>query len=205
MPQSFCQLYGHLIFSTKDRQRWLDDNIRPDIHAYLAGTLRELSCADVAVGGPDDHIHALFLLPKKIAPMTLIQDLKQNSSKHAKTLGAVYEHFAWQRGYALFSVSPPARDAVRAYIAKQVEHHREVSFQDELRSLCRVPTGRNGHAPFTWGVAPGYGCPVPLALHFSPVPKGRHNDSLGQRPRNPDPIKRRPVGAQQECNPKDFR
>jgi putative transposase len=135
MPQSFCQLYGHLVFSTKNWQRWLDDNVRNDIHAYLAGTLRGLSCADVHIGGPDDHVQALFLLPKTVAPATLVQELKQNSSKHAKTLGATYGAFAWQRGYALFSVSPTSRDAVKLYIAKQVEHHRRTTFQEELRQL----------------------------------------------------------------------
>ncbi len=106
MPQSFCQLYGHLVFSTKNRQCWLDDKVRDDIHAYRAGILRGLSCADVHIGGPDDHVHALFLLPKMTAPATLVQELKQSSTKHAKTLGSQCGAFAWQRGYALFPVSP---------------------------------------------------------------------------------------------------
>ena len=135
MPQSLCQLYGHLVFSTKGRGRWLDEHVRHNIHAYLAGTLRNLSCADVHIGGPDDHIHALFLLPKMTAPATLVRKLKQNSSKHMKTLGADYGMFAWQRGYALFSVSPPARDAVLSYVANQIEHHRHRTFQEELRQL----------------------------------------------------------------------
>jgi len=135
MPQSFCQLYGHLVFSTKDRQRWLDSNVRDGIHAYLAGALRSLSCADVHIGGPDDHVHALFLLPKMTAPATLVQELKQNSSKHVKTLGAQYGAFAWQRGYALFSVSPTAKEAVKSYIAGQNKHHCSITFQEELRQL----------------------------------------------------------------------
>lgn len=31
MPQSLTKLYAHLIFSTKNRERWLDDEIRPRV------------------------------------------------------------------------------------------------------------------------------------------------------------------------------
>lgn len=98
MPQSFFQGYGHLVFSTKDRQRWLDGTIRERVHAYLTGTLRNRSCADVHIGGPDDHVHALFLLPKMTVPTKLIQEIKPKSSKHVKTYKAQYAAFAWQRG-----------------------------------------------------------------------------------------------------------
>ncbi|MCF7854864.1 MAG: IS200/IS605 family transposase [Candidatus Pacebacteria bacterium] len=137
MPQSFCQIYGHLVFSTKLRHRWLDVNLRAELHAYLAGALRKMECADVHIGGTDDHVHALFLLSKKVAPVTLVQELKQSSSKHIKTLSSEHGVFAWQRGYALFSVSPTARAAVRRYIEKQEEHHRHATFQDELRELLK--------------------------------------------------------------------
>ena len=82
-----------------------------------------------------DPQNALFLLPKMTASATLVQERKQSSSKHAKTLGSQYGAFGWQRGYALFSVSPTARDAVKSYVARQVEHHHHTTFQEELRQL----------------------------------------------------------------------
>ena len=45
------------------------------------------------------------------------------------------QDFQWQGGYADFSVSQSNLQAVTAYIAGQEEHHRKVSFQDELRAL----------------------------------------------------------------------
>jgi hypothetical protein len=41
MPQSLAKNLIHLIFSTKDRQRWLDPVVRPDLHRYMAGILRQ--------------------------------------------------------------------------------------------------------------------------------------------------------------------
>jgi hypothetical protein len=40
MPQSLAKIYIHLVFSTKNRERCLTDNIRADLHAYMAGTLK---------------------------------------------------------------------------------------------------------------------------------------------------------------------
>jgi putative transposase len=40
--------------------------------------------------------------------------------------------FAWQEGYAAFTVSATARDAVLSYIATQEDHHRVKSFREEL-------------------------------------------------------------------------
>jgi putative transposase len=40
--------------------------------------------------------------------------------------------FAWQEGYAAFSVSATACGAVREYIANQEEHHRQKTFCEEL-------------------------------------------------------------------------
>jgi hypothetical protein len=36
MAQSLSRTYIHLIFSTKNRERTLPDEIRPDLYAYLA-------------------------------------------------------------------------------------------------------------------------------------------------------------------------
>ena len=44
-----------------------------------------------------------------------------------------FRDFEWQGGYATFSVSVSNLDVVAKYIAKQAEHHRKASFQDELR------------------------------------------------------------------------
>jgi hypothetical protein len=40
--------------------------------------------------------------------------------------------FAWQEGYAAFTVSATARTQVQSYIAHQEEHHRTKPFREEL-------------------------------------------------------------------------
>lgn len=135
MPQSFCQIYIHAIFSTKERGRWLDDAIRPRTHAYLATVARDCGCPYVIVGGPDDHVHMLADIGKKALPVTLIGKVKQESSKFIKTLGTQYAGFYWQNGYGMFSVGPTRVEDVKAYIEDQVEHHHRQTFQEELRAF----------------------------------------------------------------------
>ena len=49
--------------------------------------------------------------------------------------GRDYADFEWQGGYADFSVSQSNLEQVTHYIASQEEHHRKLTFQDELRGL----------------------------------------------------------------------
>ena len=135
MPQSFCRLYGHLIFSTKNRISILDGEVRPNVHAYLATLARDLDSKFVVAGGVEDHVHMLFDMPKMCCAAQFVEKVKKDSSKFVKTLGMQYREFYWQRGYAMFSVGPTQRDVVEKYIRNQEEHHRTNSFQDELRGL----------------------------------------------------------------------
>ncbi|QDT01560.1 IS200/IS605 family transposase [Adhaeretor mobilis] len=135
MPQSLTKLYAHLVFSTKNRKPWLDEPIRPRVHAYLATTIRDMDCRWVVVGGADDHVHILFDMGKKHAPAEFVEHIKRESSKFVKTLGNQYQRFYWQRGYGMFSVSPILRDDAEAYVRNQEEHHRTRSFQDEFRAM----------------------------------------------------------------------
>jgi REP element-mobilizing transposase RayT len=135
MPQSLTKLYAHLIFSTKHRQPFLDDEIRPRVDGYLATVVRDLGSSWVVVGGLADHVHILFDMGKMRAPVEFVEQTKRESSKFIKTLGAKYKGFYWQRGYGMFSVGPSSRDEVEAYVRSQEEHHRARSFQEEFRAF----------------------------------------------------------------------
>ena len=137
MPQSLCQIYVHLVFSTKDRAGWIPSNVQPRLHAYLAGTLNAIGCPAVQVGGMPDHIHILFRLSRTVSISDVVKNVKVESSKWMKDEGQV-GHFAWQAGYGAFSVSASRVDEVTRYIQNQAEHHRTKTFQDEFRRLLEL-------------------------------------------------------------------
>jgi putative transposase len=50
MPQSLSRVILHIIFSTKNREPWLDPDVRPRMHAYLATICRDLGADFVRIG-----------------------------------------------------------------------------------------------------------------------------------------------------------
>jgi REP element-mobilizing transposase RayT len=135
MSQSLAKNTVHLVFGTKDRRPWLDEEIQPRLHAYLAGIFREWESPAIVVGGHVDHVHALFLLSKNHALKSIVEQAKKSSSKWIKTIGDKWSDFSWQNGYGAFSVSESNVPDVVKYIERQADHHRRLTFQDELRAL----------------------------------------------------------------------
>jgi len=138
MPQSLSAVYGHLIFSTKERGPFFRDAAkRAELHAYLGGISKQLDCAPIMVGGVEDHVHLLGRIGRTITHAHWVKELKRVSSIWLKQQGPGYADFRWQAGYGLFSVSQSNLDQVREYIAKQEEHHRKLTFQDEFRLVLQ--------------------------------------------------------------------
>jgi REP-associated tyrosine transposase len=135
MSQSLARIYVHLIFSTKHREPLLSAAVQPRLRAYLATVLKNLGSAAVKVGGTRDHVHMLFRLSKNRALAETVERIKTSSSKWLKTQGRATTSFHWQSGYAAFSVSPAKVRSVVDYIARQEEHHRKVTFQEECRKF----------------------------------------------------------------------
>jgi REP element-mobilizing transposase RayT len=138
VPQSLAQIYVHIVFSTKNRQPFLNDRaFRERLHAYLKGICDNQGSPSLRVGGVEDHVHVLCRLSKTLDVATLIRELKRDSSKWIKDENPQLADFYWQQGYGAFSVSPSHVDPLSEYIISQEQHHRRETFQDEFRRLCK--------------------------------------------------------------------
>ena len=96
MPQSLAQVLVHLIFSTKNRERLLFDNVRPELHSYMAKILKGMDSSAILINSVEDHAHILFHLSKNHALCDVIESVKKDSSKWIKTKGRTYRNFHWQ-------------------------------------------------------------------------------------------------------------
>src|SRR5437667_4731082 len=150
MPQSLSKVIVHIIFSTKDREPWLDSHVRPRMHAYVATICRDLGGELVHVGGVSDHVHVITMLPRTLSQAQFIEQIKKTSSKWIKALDARYRSFFWQRGHGAFSVSPSQLEALLQYIEMQPQHHRTRSLQEAYRELLSRP-GIGFEEPAAWG------------------------------------------------------
>lgn len=138
MPQSLSSVHLHLVFSTKNRHPFFQDiGLRAEVHAYLGGISKKLDCPPLIVGGVADHVHILARHSRTVSQADWIKELKRVSSLWLKERDSSFARFAWQAGYGIFSVSASNLKLVQDYIAKQEEHHRKTTFQDEYRAFLQ--------------------------------------------------------------------
>jgi len=134
MPQSLVCLPTHFVFSTKGREPWIRAEWAARLHSYIGGIAEAEKCTLLAAGGMPDHVHLLISVGRTIAVADLMRVVKANSSKWVHDTFPDCP-FAWQNGYGGFAVEYDRIETVRAYIARQAEHHADRSFQDEYRTL----------------------------------------------------------------------
>ena len=133
MGSTYLSLHYHVVFSTKERRPFLRDGWRAKMHEYLGGTVRGLGGIPESIGGVADHVHLLVGLRATHCLADFMQELKKATSVWAKDLHE--PGFAWQEGYAAFTVSYTHIGAVKEYIRTQEEHHRQADFIEELKTL----------------------------------------------------------------------
>ncbi|HEV3418130.1 MAG TPA: IS200/IS605 family transposase [Pirellulales bacterium] len=134
MSSTYLSLHYHLIFSTKNRSPLIGDAWRGRLHEYLGGITRNLDGFPQGVGGIADHVHLFVGLKATHCLADFMREIKKASNRWVQDEIGL-EQFAWQEGYSAFTVSATARDAVKAYIARQEEHHLRKSFREELLEL----------------------------------------------------------------------
>lgn len=135
MGQSLSQMYIHLVFRTKYGRPYIQENIESSLHAYMAGILKNMESPALKINSVPDHIHILFRLSKNFALAKVVEEVKKQSSKWMKGKGVV--GFTWQIGYGAFSVSSYKVEVVKNYIIRQKEHHKIVTFKDEIEKSMK--------------------------------------------------------------------
>jgi REP element-mobilizing transposase RayT len=135
MPSTYTNLLYHIIFSTKDRRPFIHPDFAKELHPYIGGIIRDAGGEPIEVGGVADHVHILAKLPAALAVADALRLIKSNSLKWANERPDLVRAFAWQTGYAAFTVSKSQADSVREYIQNQERHHRHKTFKEELVSL----------------------------------------------------------------------
>jgi putative transposase len=135
MARTYTKLIYHIVFSTKERIPLITPEIRDRLYEYLGGVIRGEKGSLMEIGGMPDHVHILARFGAAIAVSEMLKRIKGSSSHWLSQETGTW--FAWQNGYGAFSVSESQVAAVRKYIQQQEEHHKRISFKDELISLLR--------------------------------------------------------------------
>jgi putative transposase len=134
MPHTYAQNVIHVVFSTKNRTKTISKDFQPRMWAYAAGICKKHEILVHAIDGMEDHIHLLIQVPPSLSLAKAVVAIKSNSSRWANEQG---RKFAWQQGYAAFSVSASLVPAVVRYIQNQESHHKKMSFDEELVAMLK--------------------------------------------------------------------
>lgn len=135
MPGTYTRLLVHAVFSTKNRAPVIAPDIADRLYGYIGGIIRGEGSTLLCAGGVEDHVHLLIQCRPDGSLSDLMRALKAKSSRWMHTTVPGQLEFAWQEGYAAFSVSRSAEPQVRDYLAGQREHHRSMGFMEELEQL----------------------------------------------------------------------
>ncbi len=130
---SYVSNHVHIVFSTTNRMKLIGENFQPQLWAYMAGIAKNHGMHAVAIGGIEDHVHALINLGPTLAIAKAVQMLKENSSRWMNEHPGM--RFEWQEGYFGCSVSRSQVTTVARYIANQREHHRKMNSEQEFQLL----------------------------------------------------------------------
>ncbi|MHC4883415.1 MAG: IS200/IS605 family transposase [Planctomycetota bacterium] len=134
---SYTCLYYHIVFSTKERRNYLNEEQVQSVCKYIGGILRNLKGCQLTANGMPDHLHLAASLHPQTCISDCLQQIKASSSKWIHETYPDLELFSWQDGYSAFSVSYSGLDKVTAYIRNQQIHHKKQTFEEELISLLK--------------------------------------------------------------------
>jgi putative transposase len=140
MSSTLSNVLIHVVFSTKNRLELITPDVRRKLYPYIGGIIGGEKGECLGIGGTSDHIHILIKIPTSCSVADMLQRVKGSSSHWIAEQPWRPLLFAWQRGYAAFSVSKSMAPKVKGYIESQEEHHRGTSFKEELVSLLKKHT-----------------------------------------------------------------
>ena len=138
MSHSFNKIWIHAIWSTKERYPLLIPSAEKKIYNLMRNEFVEAGCLVRIINGMADHVHSLFLLNPNKAVTDIIKQVKGSCSHEINKQNITKEKFAWQTGYAAYSVSESATEKVFHYIKNQKKHHEKIPFQKEYENFIRL-------------------------------------------------------------------
>lgn len=137
MAHSLSDILVHVIFSTKDRRASIADVFKERLFAYMSAIVKERGGVAHIINGTKDHVHMLISIPTDMSVADMMRFVKGSSSRWVHKEIAGTRGLGWQTGYSVFSVSRSMFKQVHRYIARQEEHHRKVSFKEELIAFLK--------------------------------------------------------------------
>jgi putative transposase len=135
MSHTYVSNLVHCVFSTKQRRNLIPTEKQTRLWSFLGGIARKNGFKAIAVGGTENHVHVLLSLPATMPLAKAVQLIKGGSSKWMNETSD--RGFAWQEGYAAFTVGISQQAHTINYIDSQAEHHKKRGFEEEFLAILK--------------------------------------------------------------------
>jgi putative transposase len=133
---SWVRVYLHLVFSTKNREPFLNSSaLRKTVFQHIKKNAEEKGIWLDCINGYQDHVHCLISLGKEQTISKIAQLIKGESSFWINQNKLISEKFIWQDDYWAVGVSESHLESVRKYIHNQESHHSVNTFYDEINDF----------------------------------------------------------------------
>jgi REP element-mobilizing transposase RayT len=132
---SYIKVWIHFVWSTKNRVPYLKDEIRRQVFQHIRENAREKGIHLDFINGYTDHVHCLISLGADQTIEKLMQLIKGESSFWINKNRLCKTKFEWQDEYFAVGVCESMLETARRYIAKQEEHHKTKSFDEEFEDF----------------------------------------------------------------------
>ena len=133
----FVKVWIHFVWSTKNREPLLTDDIRQKVFQHIRENAKSKDIHLDFIGGYTDHVHCLISLGTDRTIQKTMQLIKGESSFWTNKNRLCKTKFEWQDEYFAVSVSESILESVRKYIPNQEAHHRTKSFDEEFEGFMK--------------------------------------------------------------------
>ena len=137
MPNTYTQLYIHIVFSVKGRQALIPKENKNELHGYIMGIIKNKKQTIIQINSMPDHVHILIGITPDTAISDLVRDIKAHSSKFINQKRWVMGRFEWQEGFGAFSYAQSQLGAIVNYIKNQEKHHVQKTFREEYLEILK--------------------------------------------------------------------
>jgi REP element-mobilizing transposase RayT len=131
MPNTYTQLYVHVVFAVKGRANLISKPWKGKLYKYITGIITNKNQKLMIINGMPDHLHLLIGFKPDCNLSDLVRDIKANASKWINQNKFVIGKFEWQKGFGAFTTGQSQIQKVVSYILTQEEHHRKKTFTQE--------------------------------------------------------------------------
>ncbi len=133
----YIKVYVHFVWSTKNRIKFLTEEIRKDVFAHIVENATQKKIKIVQIGGYFDHVNCLISLSSRQSVSQVAQLLKGESSNWINNYKLTSFPFGWQDEYSVFSVDYGNLKELKEYIQNQSLHHLKKTFEQELNDFYK--------------------------------------------------------------------